>query len=277
MPVRIAVAAINFGPTFPGLMYARLKKRAGPDQLLVETTTQVTTIDENDLARARVLGLLEGQPKPIALVGICIRPGAATLAAFRAVGAPTVLLDEETDGASTVSCDNFHGAYLATSHLLGLGRRRLAIVVGASVGGDMNTAQRLAGFQKALAEKRLTPVDVIYSHDYTRRDGAYAMTKLLDEGRKVDGVFVAAGDVCATGLLQVARERRIQVPEDVAIVGFDDNSLAAISDPPLTTIRQPVEAMADAAFRLATEETAEILAQPKRITLKPTLVVRQSA
>lgn len=58
-------------------------------------------------------------------------------------------------------------------------------------------------------------------------------------------------------------------PDDVAIVGFDDNALAAISDPPLTTIRQPDEKMADAAFQLATEETAEILAQPKRVILKP--------
>jgi LacI family transcriptional regulator len=275
MTVRIAVAAINFGPTFPGLMFGRIKKRARPDQILVETATQISAF--NELARARVLGLLEGEPKPIALIGICIRPDPETLAAFRAVGAPTVLLDEEVEGASSIACDNFQGAYLAARHLVGLGRRKIAIVIGASVGGDMNTALRLAGFKKALAEKGLSPLDVIYSHDYTRRDGAQAMAKLLDGRSGVDGVFVAAGDVCATGVLQVARERRVKVPQDVAVVGFDDNALAAISDPPLTTIRQPDEAMADAAIRLATEETAAILAEPKRVILKPTLVVRQSA
>jgi DNA-binding LacI/PurR family transcriptional regulator len=273
--VRIAVAAINFGPTFPGLMFGRLKKRARPDQILVETATQISA--SNELARARILSLLEGEPKPIALIGICIRPDPDTLAAFRAVGAPTVLIDEKAEGASTVACDNVHGAYLAARHLLGLGRRRLAIVVGASMGGDMNTGLRLEGFKRALAEKGLAPVDVIYSHDYTRKDGAQAMAKLLDERSGVDGVFVAAGDVCATGMLQVARERGVKVPEDVAIVGYDDNALAAISDPPLTTISQADDLMADAAFRLATEETAAILAEPKRVILKPVLVVRRSA
>ncbi len=275
MTVRIAVAAINFGPTFPGLMFGKIKKRARPDQILVETATQISGF--NELARDRVLALLEGEPKPIALIGICIRPDPQTLAAFRAVGAPTVLIDEATEGASSIACDSFQGAYLAASHLVGLGRRRIAIVVGASVGGDMNTGLRLAGFKKALSEKGLSPLDVIYSHDYTRKDGAQAMTKLLDDRTGVDGVFVAAGDVCATGVLQVARERRVKVPHDVAVVGYDDNALAAISDPPLTTIRQPDEAMADAALRLATEETAEILDQPRRVVLKPTLVVRQSA
>lgn len=275
MPVRIAVASINFGPTFPGLMYGRIKKRVGPDQLLVETTTQRTA--GGDLARARLLRLLEGEPKPIALIGICIRPDPQTVAAFRAIGAPVVLLDEEAEGASTVACDNELGAYLATTHLLGLGRRQLAIVVGASIGGDTNTGLRLAGFERALAEKGLVAVDAIYSKDYSRKDGAQAMAKLLDESRGVDGVFVAAGDVCATGMLQVARDRGVRVPEDVAVVGFDDNSLAAISDPPLTTIRQPGEEMADEALRLATEEAAEVLVRPRRVILKPELVLRRSA
>jgi LacI family transcriptional regulator len=69
----------------------------------------------------------------------------------------------------------------------------------------------------------------------------------------------------------------VRIPEDIAIVGFDDNALAAIADPPLTTVRQPAERMADEAFRLATEETAEVLARPRRVILKPELVLRKSA
>jgi LacI family transcriptional regulator len=272
----IAVAAVNFGSTFPGLMYGRIKKLLRPDQTLVECAT-ITSVS-TDLARSRLLGLLEGEPKPMALIGICVRPDPESLAAFRAVRAPVVLLDEEAEGTSTVACDNFQGAYLATKHLLGLGRKKLAIIVGAlNTGGDMNSGLRLSGFKKALAEKGLAPVEVIFSRDYSRKDGAGAMEKLLDERRGVDGVFVAAGDVCATGMLQVARDRGVKVPDDVAIIGFDDNALAAISDPPLTTVRQPGEAMADEAFRLATQETAEVFARPKRVIVEPKLVVRQSA
>jgi LacI family transcriptional regulator len=276
MTVRIAVAAVNFGSTFPGLMYGRIKKLVHPDQVIVEVATQSSS--SNDLARARLLSLLEGEPKPVALIGICVRPDPEAMAAFRAVNAPVVLLDEEAPGASTVACDNLMGGYIAGAHLLGLGRRRIAIVVGAlHEGGDMNTSLRLRGFKKALAEKGVSPADVVYSSDYSRKDGVNAMTRFVAERGKVDAVFCAAGDVCATGMLAAARERGVRVPDDIAVVGFDDNALAAISDPPLTTIRQPAEPMADEAFRLATLETAEVFARPVRKIFKPELVVRRSA
>lgn len=75
----------------------------------------------------------------------------------------------------------------------------------------------------------------------------------------------------------MAKERGLKVPDDVAIVGFDDNAVAAISDPPLTTVRQPLQRLADEAFRLATAETAAILARPTRAIFPPELVVRASA
>jgi LacI family transcriptional regulator len=276
MVSRIAVAAVNFGSTFPGLMYGRIKKHLRPDQALTEVATQTSVSTE--LARSRLLGLLEVEPRPEVLIGVCVRPDPQTMAAFRAACVPVVLVDEEAEGATTVACDSFQGAYLAGAHLAGLGRRRIALVVGAlHDGGDMNASLRLEGFKKALAEKGLAPAAVAFSRDYSRKDGATAMAGFLATPGKVDAVFSAAGDVCATGMLGVARERGVRVPEDVAVVGFDDNALAAISEPPLTTIRQPAEAMADEALRLATQETAEILAKPRRVILAPTLVRRKSA
>jgi DNA-binding LacI/PurR family transcriptional regulator len=112
---------------------------------------------------------------------------------------------------------------------------------------------------------------------YTRKDGVAAMTRLLDARRSLDAVFCAAGDACATGMLAVARERGIKVPEQIAVMGYDDSPLASISDPPLTTVRQPLDQIAREAHRLATEAPAELLARPRTILLEPTLVKRASA
>lgn len=277
MPVRIAVAAPNFDAgTFPGSLYARLQRQLRPQQSLVECATKSTA--EADIARARLGRLLDGDPKPIALIGIAVRPDPRSLTAFRAARTPVVLIDEEADGATTVACDNVLGGYLAGAHLAAQGRRRIAIVVGKlNAGGDMNSPLRLDGFEKALSEHGLSPVEVIYSIDYSRKDGANALTRLLGARRGVDAVFSAAGDVCATGMLEVARARGVRVPEDVAIVGYDDLEVAAWSDPPLTTVRQHGDALADEAYRLVTQDAADIAERPRRVILEPELVLRQSA
>jgi DNA-binding LacI/PurR family transcriptional regulator len=275
--MRIAVAAVAVGSTFSGLALARIKRLVQPGQSLVEAITVGGT--ESTIAHTRLLSLLEGEPKPSALIGITIRPDAAVIAAFHAIGAPVVLIDEEAPGVSTVASDNVAGGYLAGAHLVARGRTRFAVVLGHhNEAGDMNSIQRLKGFEQALAEKglRLPPERVIRVPDYTRKDGVTAMTRLLDEHPGVDGVFCAAGDVCAAGLLAVARQRGVRIPQDVAIAGFDDNALASISDPPLTTIRQALEQIADTAYKLATTETAAIFAAPRTITLTPKLVVRGS-
>jgi len=141
-----------------------------------------------------------------------------------------------------------------------------------------NAALRLRGVEKALAEHRLKipPGGVVVAPTYVRKEGEAAMAQLLREGPKVDAVFAAAGDTCALGVLSVAKEAGVKVPEQLAILGYDDLPLAAISDPPLSTIRQPLDLMAREAHRLATQCTAELLDAPKRSVLEPALVTRST-
>jgi DNA-binding LacI/PurR family transcriptional regulator len=110
---------------------------------------------------------------------------------------------------------------------------------------------------------------------YSRDDGMEVMPKLIDAG--VDGIFCAAGDNCAMGLLAVAKEKKVRIPEDIAIVGFDDLLIAQLSTPKLTTIRQPLKEMAEAAYKMAVIHRDEILRKPQNIKFNPELVVRQSA
>ncbi len=98
-----------------------------------------------------------------------------------------------------------------------------------------------------------------------------------ERGVKLDAIFCAAGDDCATGLLRSAVELGIRVPADLAIVGFDDLESARSTTPSLTTIRQPLEQMARTAYELASDGDNAIAQHPKTILFDPELIVRGSA
>ena len=156
---------------------------------------------------------------------------------------PMVLAGRPFDGRplSYVDADNVGGAADATAHLLSLGRRRIATITGPL---DMVAGlDRLAGHRAALAAAgRAADPELVAEGDFTEAGGARAMSRLLTEAPDVDAVFVAS-DPMAVGALQVLRAAGRRVPEDVAVVGFDDAAVAAACDPPLTTVAQPLEQM----------------------------------
>jgi DNA-binding LacI/PurR family transcriptional regulator len=184
-------------------------------------------------------------------------------------GRPFTLLPS---GGSYVDVDNVGGGRLAAQRLIEGGRRKLATIAGPA---DMTAAtDRLTGFRAALAEAGL-PVTAVALGDFHGASGETAMREILVREPDVDGVF-AASDLMAAGALRVLRLARRSVPDDVAVVGFDDVELARHTEPPLTTIHQPV---ADA-IRIMTEMLIrQILGGPAEdpVVLPTTLVARDSA
>ncbi|WKX70453.1 LacI family DNA-binding transcriptional regulator [Streptomyces sp. XD-27] len=159
------------------------------------------------------------------------------------IGMPAVLSGRRTERETVayVDADNLGGARAAVDHLLARGRRAVATITGPP---DMHVAQsRLAGYADALRaagrepDPRLTEVA-----DFTEEGGRRAMRALLARRPDLDAVF-AASDVMAAGARHVLRETGRRVPDDVALVGFDDSAVARHMDPPLTSVRQPVEEM----------------------------------
>jgi DNA-binding LacI/PurR family transcriptional regulator len=137
-------------------------------------------------------------------------------------------------------------------------------------------ADRRAGWEKALAEAgRSADASLVAEGDFTRPGGADATRALLARRPDLDALFVGS-DLMALGALDALREAGRRAPEDVAVVGFDDSELARSSDPPLTTVRQPIE-------QLGTEMARLLLAQldddapPTGVVLRTELVVRGSA
>ncbi|GAA2459239.1 LacI family DNA-binding transcriptional regulator [Streptomyces lavendulocolor] len=144
-----------------------------------------------------------------------------------------------------VDCDNRGGAREAVRHLLSLGRERVAHIAGPR---DQTSAMdRMDGYQDVLLN---AGPGLIAQGDFTEESGARAMAELLEQRPDLDAVF-AANDLMASGALRVLRERGLRVPEDVALVGFDDmTSIAEATDPPLTTVRQDIEGMGRLMVRL---------------------------
>jgi LacI family transcriptional regulator len=269
---KVVVVAPTFGAALQISLIESFKKLFKPEEMVMRSVT-----GDIDVQKERLKQALE-QTKPTALIAISIRPDFSTIAAYTAASVPILLIDEETPGVSTITTDNSMGGRIAGEYLIAKGRKKIAIITGRTkMKGGYNAEQRLKGFQEALRAKGLSiphgyVMEVI---NYTREDGIEAMPKLLSMG--VDAIFCAAGDNCAQGLLTVARERGVRIPEDIAIIGFDDLPIARLSTPALTTIRQPLKEMAEAAYKMVVNQRNEILRKPKSAVFNPELVVRKSA
>ncbi|WP_329061301.1 LacI family DNA-binding transcriptional regulator [Streptomyces sp. NBC_01429] len=165
------------------------------------------------------------------------------------------------------------GARLAAEHLLARGCRRVATITGPL---DVPAGQeRLAGFRDTMADGGHPYIPVAEGR-FTQESGEAAMARLLAEHPDLDAVF-AANDLMAVGACHVLREHGRRVPEDVAVIGFDDSSAALSCRPPLTTVRQPVEEMAARMARLLLERLAGSDRAVTSVIFEPSLVVRGSA
>jgi DNA-binding LacI/PurR family transcriptional regulator len=175
---------------------------------------------------------------------------------------------------SYVDADNRGGATEAVAHLVRRGRRRIAIVAGPlDMGAGMD---RLGGYRDGLLAAGLPqPAELVEVGDFSEESGAAATRRLLDRTPELDAVF-AASDLMAAGALRALKQAGRRVPEDVAVIGFDDSAIAAYAEPPLTTVRQPVEEMGRQMTRLLLAKVAGGAAGMS-VVLKTELVVRASA
>lgn len=196
---------------------------------------------------------------------------------LQARGVPMVVGGRPPAGvtASYVDVDNHEAAMSAVRHLAGLGRRRIATITGPV---DMGAGiDRLDGYLDGLAELGIERDDrLVAQADFTYVGGAAAMRRLLASAPDLDAVF-AASDLMAAGALNVLRTAGRTVPGDVAVVGFDDSPLAAATEPPLTSVRQPIEEMGRELVRLLAESLERGHRATRRVLLSTELVPRGSS
>jgi LacI family transcriptional regulator len=176
-----------------------------------------------------------------------------------------------------VRMDDYGAAVQLTEYLISLGHRRLAHITGSPE--PMATAMRERGFRDAAAKAGIEHV-LVEPGQFTFRSGLDAAEKLLDGKDRPTAIF-ACNDDMAAGVVSVAHRQGLQVPGDLSVVGFDDTSLATSVWPELTTVRQPVSAMAGAALdmllgALRARRRGDPIARSERV-LDHELVIRESA
>jgi DNA-binding LacI/PurR family transcriptional regulator len=164
---------------------------------------------------------------------------------------------------------------LAVTHLAALGHTRIGLAVGPK--RFVPVLRKIEGFQQGMRERfGLSPEEseeLIQHSLYTLEGGQAAAGALISRGCTA---VVCASDMMALGAIRAARQQGLDVPRDVSVVGFDDSPLIAFTDPPLTTIRQPVQAMGQAAVRALLEEVGGTPAPHSEFVFMPELVVRGS-
>ncbi len=155
-------------------------------------------------------------------------------------GAPFITWGTPIPGLNycSVNGNNLAGGQLATQHLIGIGRQRIAFLGGPEQ--ELTVQHRYQGYENALqtAGRSVDPQRVVYG-DYTFGSGITAMQRLLDQAPDLDAVFVNS-DLMAIGAIQAIQESGKRVPEEIAVVGYDDLSIAMYNNLPLTTIRQNI-------------------------------------
>lgn len=195
--------------------------------------------------------------------------------ALRSQGIPIVLVNghaEDVD-APSVSCDDTAALELAFRHLVQLGHRKIGLAIGPD--RFVPTKRKIRGFSDAYARHfgERNVEDHIVTTLFTLEGGQVAAAELLESGHTA---IVCGSDMMALGAVRAARQRGLRVPEDVSIVGYDDSPLIAFTDPPLTTVRQPVRSMSRSAVSALVAEVAGETPPRAEMLFLPELIVRGS-
>jgi DNA-binding LacI/PurR family transcriptional regulator len=191
------------------------------------------------------------------------------------MGAPFIAwgVSSPNQNFCTVNGDNFNGGKLAAEHLIHIGRQRIAFLGGPA--GELEVQHRYRGYENALqaAGRQVDPNLVVYG-EYCSSAGAESMQRLLEQVPDLDAVFVNS-DLNAIAAIEVIRSHRKRTPEDIAVIGYDDLSIASMNQPHLTTIRQNIPL----AGRLLAQNLIQYLKTGvvTQVNMPVELVIRQSA
>ncbi|WP_192809562.1 LacI family DNA-binding transcriptional regulator [Actinomadura rudentiformis] len=232
------------------------------------------TSDHSAAKERRILELLEEQRAAGVLI-IPVGVGPKEIDRLRASGMTVVLLDHSAPNVCFAQVDHVAGGDIAAGHLLALGRERLAFVTG--LPEPLPCVERRNGAARTLAKAGGGELITLIQEALTPTEGRAAAQRLIDLPAMPNGVF-CANDLLAIGLINELLRLGVRVPEEIAVIGYDDIELATSAAVPLTTIRQPRQEIGYEAAELALAEAAEGKRHRHRqVVLTPEIVIRESA
>ncbi len=257
-------------PAFAEVVSSALAQQGFTPVLCTQTAGGVTEADYVDL-------LLQQQVSGVVFAGGLYTQADAPHEHYSRLTArklPTVLVNAPIEGLgfATVSCDDASAAEQALQHLFSLGHTRIGLLLGPS--DHVPSRRKLAAAQRTAAAAGLPIGPERVAHAlYSLEAAQAATTRLIRAG--VTGI-VAASDPMALGAIRAVRRAGLRVPNDISVVGFDDSALMSSIDPPLTTVRQPIDAMGKLVIELLTAQIAGAAVAHEEMLFEPELVVRSS-
>lgn len=228
------------------------------------------------LARAMGRATVDG------VVAIGLSASHPEVAQIRAAGLPLVMVDSSAmPDQPGIEVDDEGGARVAAEHLIGLGHTGFLIVgveppPGAKMEPEGVTGRRLQGYLAALGAARIElPAHAVIDGPASIEGGMAAMRRAWEDGLRPTAVLVMS-DAMAIGVLRTARELGLRVPEDISVVGFDDIDLSQHTNPPLTTVHQPIRQKGESAVRLLLAVVERRVPRPEQLRLETRLIIRGS-
>jgi DNA-binding LacI/PurR family transcriptional regulator len=259
-------------PIFPALAEAiggALAQRGFTPVLCTRTAGGLSEADYVDM-------LLEQHASGVVFAGGHFAEFAAPHDHYRLLrrrGVPVVLINAGVNNHLDFPCvatDDVSAATQAFAHLSALGHERIGLVLGPD--DHVPSRRKLVGFTEAAQRAGISVAPVEHAL-FSLEGGQAATTRMLREG--VTGI-ICASDVLALGAIRAVRRAGLTVPGDVSVVGYDDSALLNCTDPPLTTVRQPIEPMSMSAVALLVNQMETVMAHPEELLFEPELVVRGS-
>ncbi len=219
-----------------------------------------------------------------AIVALAMNPDPGILLKYKKAGIPVILIENYMNNAHSVNVDNRKGGFMAAEYLIKSGRKKIGLIsgglkVGSKCGFSYAAVERKAGFDEALDKYGIEPDEkyVGLSGEYTVKEGVELFDGFVKKGIKLDAVFCASGDITAVGVMESAKKHGINIPGDLAVVGFDDSEVSAFLNPPLTTVRQPMDKLGAAVLDMAIDAVEGKFKSFKHVLLAPELIQRKSA
>ena len=251
-------------PAFAEVVAGALARRGLTPVLCTRTADGVSEADYVDM-------LLDQHVSGVIFAGGNYAQGAAEHEHYRRLldrGLPVVLVNAAIPdlGFPTVATDDAHAVEQAYGHLVSLGHERIGLILGPR--DHVPSARKLAAYQTLSHDPRLVERTM-----FSMEGGQAAAARLIGRGATA---MVCASDVLALGAVRGVRRAGLSVPGDVSVVGYDDSAFMACTEPPLTTIRQPIEAMGQAAVALLVSDIAGNAVPADELMFEPELVVRGS-
>jgi len=279
----IAFVSQRITVPFNALVLREIENSARNANKYVYNITPFSSYHDNKKGDDLLRKLLYGRRASV-IVALAMNPPQEIILKYKQAGISVILVENRMKNAHSVNIDNYQGGFLAGEYLAKSGRKKIGIICG---GMDAKTrynysyagAERKRGFEDALQKYGIKTGQkyLEQAYNYTIREGIGIFDNFLHKGARLDSVFCASGDLTAMGIIESARKRGMKIPQDLAVIGYDDNYYSAFLNPSLTTIRQPIDKLGAEAFNIICDSLEGKPGSFKHIEIEPEFKKRQSA